>query len=214
MQHSFWEKRWRQGKIGFHRDAVSPFLKKYISKIAPTPRRMLVPLCGKSLDLLHLAELGHHVMGVELSAIAARDFFEERGLGVTVTREGDFEIYRADDDALKLEIYCGDFFDLKAHHLAEVGGVWDRASLVALPTDLRARYVELLAGCLPVDAMYLLVAIEYDLPGKSGPPFSLNADILSDLFEGTFSITRLDTEGMNDADGSGYLDVPYVLDKL
>ena len=33
---------------------------------------MFVPLCGKSLDLRHLASLGHEVVGVELSPIAVR----------------------------------------------------------------------------------------------------------------------------------------------
>jgi len=37
-----------------------------------------VPLCGKSLNLLRLAEQGHEIIGVELRSIAVQAFFRER----------------------------------------------------------------------------------------------------------------------------------------
>ncbi len=49
---------------------------------------ILVPLCGKSLDLHWLYQHGHSVVGVELSGLAAKQFFEENG--IQYTSEGDF----------------------------------------------------------------------------------------------------------------------------
>lgn len=42
--------------------------------------RVFVPLCGKSLDMIWLAQQGHEVIGVELSPVAVEDFFRENGL--------------------------------------------------------------------------------------------------------------------------------------
>ena len=36
---------------------------------------ILVPLCGKSLDMLWLAERGFQVTGIEISELAVQDFF-------------------------------------------------------------------------------------------------------------------------------------------
>ena len=41
---------------------------------------VLVPLCGKSLDMIWLAQQGHRVIGVELSDVAVESFFSENGL--------------------------------------------------------------------------------------------------------------------------------------
>ena len=44
---------------------------------------VFVPLCGKSLDMVWLAQQGHRVIGAELSQRAIDDFFAERGLAPT-----------------------------------------------------------------------------------------------------------------------------------
>ena len=46
----------------------------------PADSQVFVPLSGKSLDMVWLAEQGHRVLGVELSELAVRQFFDERGL--------------------------------------------------------------------------------------------------------------------------------------
>ena len=43
-------------------------------------KRVFVPLCGKAVDMLWLAACGHRVYGVDLSGVAARDFFDRAGL--------------------------------------------------------------------------------------------------------------------------------------
>src|SRR5690606_35716119 len=81
MQPDFWHERWQQDRIGFHRDTPLPLLVQHWSALElPAGSRVFVPLCGKSLDMVWLADRGFRVLGVELSALAIGQFFAERGL--------------------------------------------------------------------------------------------------------------------------------------
>jgi len=86
------------------------------------------------------------------------------------------------------ELWCGDIFELQAEDLATVGAVYDRASLVALPPDMRRRYADHLAAVLPPDASVLLVAFEYDQAEMDGPPFSVAAAEITELYGHRFDI--------------------------
>ena len=44
---------------------------------------LFLPLCGKSLDMVWLADKGHSVTGVEWSELAIKQFFEETKLEYT-----------------------------------------------------------------------------------------------------------------------------------
>ena len=76
MDPAFWNSRWAKGKIGFHEGAPNSYLVKHHDKLATCPR-LLVPLCGKAVDLAYLAALGHEVVGVELVEDAVKAFFAE-----------------------------------------------------------------------------------------------------------------------------------------
>src|SRR5690606_7968688 len=72
-----------------------------------------------------------------------------------------------------IEIILGDAFGLDTKVLAGCAGVYDRAALIALPADLRARYVGELYAQLPTGCRGLLVTLEYPQHEKQGPPFSV-----------------------------------------
>jgi thiopurine S-methyltransferase len=95
----------------------------------------------------------------------------------TIDEEG-YEEWRADGVVLR----CGDFFDLKAGDLEGVAGVYDRASLIALPPDSRPAYAEHLVALLPLAAPLLLITLEYDQGEMSGPPFSVTEEEVRLLF--------------------------------
>src|SRR3546814_2711790 len=87
MDPDFWQQRWRDNRIGFHRDGVLPLLEKHWPSLGlATGSRVFVPLCGKSLDMAWLAARGHRVLGVELSPLAVGQFFDENGLAPTKRR--------------------------------------------------------------------------------------------------------------------------------
>ncbi|MDE1943210.1 MAG: thiopurine S-methyltransferase [Betaproteobacteria bacterium] len=187
MDKEFWLERWARNEIGFHQGDINPHLRRFWHEAAPASGRVFVPLCGKSRDLLWLRDQGCPVLGVELSAIAAQAFFEENGLTPVRQSKPPFESF----EARGVEILCGDFFNLDAAHLKDVTAVYDRAALVALPPELRARYAAHLADILPSGAQLLLVTFDYDQKEMGGPPFSVPVAEVEALFAGRAAIRQL-----------------------
>jgi thiopurine S-methyltransferase len=76
MDKDFWLTKWASNRIGFHLTDVNPLLIEYWPELSPKEEeQVLVPLCGKSEDLVWLASKHQKVIGVELSEIAVRAFF-------------------------------------------------------------------------------------------------------------------------------------------
>ena len=170
MHEAFWQERWARSQIGFHQDKINGYLRRHWPALGLSPgAAVLVPLCGKSLDLVWLTEQGHTVIGVELAERAVQDFFAERGVPPHVSQHGAFKVYQAG----KLRILCGDFFALSREHVAECQAFYDRAALIALPLEMRERYVAHLQAILPHACQGLLVSLVYDQQRMDGPPFSV-----------------------------------------
>ena len=164
-----WLERWREGKIGWHEAQANLGLQKYWTA---SGKRVLVPLCGKTLDLLWLERQGNEVVGVELSEIAVQAFFEENEIPYSLV-EGELTAYVAED--LAITIYCGDYFEFSE---GPFDAVYDRAALIALPADMRGAYVEHTQSLLAADAEQMIITLEYDESITTGPPFSVPADEL------------------------------------
>jgi len=81
MNPEFWHKRWQEKRTGFHQSEVNPLLIKHFSALRlPIGSRVLVPLCGKSVDMMWLVNEGYNVVGVELVETAVQDFFTEQNI--------------------------------------------------------------------------------------------------------------------------------------
>lgn len=172
MEPDFWLKRWQDGATGFHLNRVTPLLEKYWPELPlASDARVLVPLCGKSLDMVWLAAQGHSVLGVELAPLAVTQFFAEQGLQATQHDSPLGRHYVAGN----IEIICGDIFNVDANTLASCQGVYDRGALVALPPNMRADYIQHVYGQLAADYRGLLLTLEYDQDAMPGPPFSVPA---------------------------------------
>ena len=144
-------------------------------------KTVLVPLCGKSLDLIHLHSLGHNVIGVEWIEQACLEFFSENKIEYSVAPlEGvEGSVYTSTDG--RLRIYQCDFLHLTESLLGgKVDAVWDIQSLVSINPRDRKQYVRtvrwvsatsggqhLMCYCLCRSILsdefkYLLVTIEYE----------------------------------------------------
>ncbi|MEO8490679.1 thiopurine S-methyltransferase [Pseudomonas sp.] len=179
MEPKFWQERWARNQIGFHLPDVNPYLQRHWSQLALAEgARVLVPLCGKSLDVMWLASLGHRVMGVELSEQAVEAFFDEQWLTPRISGQGAFKVYQADS----IELWCGDFFALGAEAVAGCSALYDRAALIALPPLMRAQYAEHLTTLLGSGCQGLLITLDYDQAQKAGPPFAVMDDEVKVLF--------------------------------
>lgn len=180
MQHTFWLERWELNQIGFHNSEVNQHLQQNLDLLQLPPNsKVFVPFCGKSLDLLWLRQRNHHVIGVELSAIAVQAFFAENGLSYTVEKKGEFDVFETDG----IQIYCGDFFKFPSDILCDVKAVYDRASLVALPSEMRIEYAEKMSQLLPVNSQILLISFNYAQHEMQGPPFSVSDSEIIELFD-------------------------------
>lgn len=191
MDPDFWHQRWRDNRIGFHQDRVTPWLEKYWPTLGLSPgSHVFVPLAGKSLDLAWLASKGHRVLGVELSQLAIEQFFAEHDLAP----EAQQSRYGTHFRACGIELICGDVFDLDAAALADCMAVFDRAALIALPPELRQRYVGDVHATLPPGCRGLLITLEYPQHEKSGPPFSVPEQEVRAVYGRDWTITTLERQ--------------------
>lgn len=179
MEKDFWLERWEREETGFHQNEINPYLRQHWPELRlARDSEVFVPLCGKSRDMLWLRRQGHSVLGVELSVIAAQAFFKENDCTPHHVVGDKFERYETDG----MRILCGDFFDLSKGDLAQVGAVYDRASLVALPPEIRERYARHLASILPPGTQILLVTFDYPQAEMSGPPFAVAVNEVESLY--------------------------------
>ncbi len=191
MDKDFWLARWAQNEIGFHLNCVNPHLQRHFGRLElAAGERVLVPLCGKSLDMAWLAAQGLRVLGVELAPKAVEEFFAEQGLSARVADEGAFVRHAAGG----VELWCGDVFALEASQVADCLGWYDRAALIALPAELRERYVTHLSAILPASCRLLLVTLDYDQARMAGPPFAVSAEEVGRLFGGAWQIECLERQ--------------------
>lgn len=189
MDKAFWQDRWQRRDIGFHQPRIHAQLQEFWPTLhLPKESAIFVPLAGKSRDMVWLATQGHRIIGVELSDVAVREFFEDGGQVPKRTRAGAFEV----SSAGPFQLYCGDFFDFPSEALKDVVAVYDRAALIALPPAMRVQYVETLSRILPKNAIIFLIAIEYPDGEISGPPFAVPAEEVRRLYGQTFDIEVLD----------------------
>jgi thiopurine S-methyltransferase len=164
-----WLHRWEEGRIGWHEPAGNAALKTHWPKLG-AGSRVLVPLCGKSLDLLWLAERGLDVTGIEMSTVAIETFFAEQRLEYEKV-SGALDCYCAREREIRL--YRGDFFEFSGEPF---DAVYDRGALVAIPRDVRPHYAAHLDTLLRAHAFRFLVTLEYDQVRVAGPPFALMPD--------------------------------------
>jgi thiopurine S-methyltransferase len=189
-----WSDRWANNNLGWHLDHIHETLVKYGSHIVPDADtcsgegvKILVPLCGKTNDLAHLASQKHvQVVGVDGVRKALETFTKEHpSLEIEPVESCDkFERFKGRD----IELLKGDFFDVDE---TTTGGrfdaIWDRAAIIAIQPELREMYVETISKVLKPGGTLLLSALERrtgtEEAIKAGPPFSLSEKEVRRLYE-------------------------------
>jgi thiopurine S-methyltransferase len=204
MSSDFWLNKWKEGDIRFHQSKYHPQLEKNGHLFSEGT--ILVPLCGKTLDMLFLSSLGHHVIGVELSPIACRDFFLENGIQFTEKNVTDFIFFESSE----ITLWCGDFFKLPQAVWDLVTGIYDRAALVALPENIRKKYAEEISERTKKSEV-LLVSFEYAEGALQGPPFSVPEKEVKELYS-TYSVQTIHIE-KSDVRGTEVFETVYWITK-
>ncbi len=218
MDAEFWQTRWQNNQIGFHKSETNPLLRQYFSALdLPKGSRVLVPLSGKSVDMAWLATEGYEVIGIELIESAVQDFFTERGIVPAVTEYPELEhaghlehmghnpTIKCYQGQLKdqaagqtVTIWAADIFSLTPDNIGPVDAVYDRAALIALPASARPHYTEhLMRLARDADnnlAPQLVVTINYDQSQRQGPPFAVTASQIKQYYDNDYKISELTGE--------------------
>eukprot|EP00161_Ancyromonas_sigmoides_P022156 TRINITY_DN673_c1_g1_i1.p1 TRINITY_DN673_c1_g1~~TRINITY_DN673_c1_g1_i1.p1 ORF type:complete len:258 (+),score=118.50 TRINITY_DN673_c1_g1_i1:367-1140(+) len=205
----FWAGKWSANAIGWHQSEPQAVFVQAVDRLVASgtlasPRRVLVPLCGKSVDVLHAASRGVGVVGVEFVEQGARDFFAECGGEPPV--ESQLALSSGEGTVLSLasrdgliRILVADIFTLSPEDLSVDGPialVYDRAAIVAIPPKLRTDYAALMCRVMDhsrkagVEPNLLQVTVEYDpapeVPMPCGPPHSIKPDEIYTLYSAAF----------------------------
>jgi len=188
MRVNFWIKTWGEGNIGFHNAAIHPALGQYWP-VLKAGASVLVPLSGKSRDLLWLEERGLDVIGVEFVESAVLDFFRENNLESEKTEQYGHLCYRVGERNIR--IFVSDFFRFVEDYSGRpFDSLYDRAALVALPEDMRADYVAACKKLLTGAPRGLLVSLRYAPESMPGPPFSVAPEEIERLWEGRLELVE------------------------
>ena len=75
--------------------------------------------------------------------------------------------------------------------MPDLAAVYDRASLIALPPDLRSRYVPHLAALAGKSTVSLLVTMDYPQVEMPGPPFAVSEAEVRQLYDGLAQVQPL-----------------------
>lgn len=189
MEAEFWIKAWNEGRTAFHQPDFNPTLTKHFARLeARAGQKVLVPLCGKTKDMIWLRRQGLEVHGVELHEPAVRDFFAENGLAAPRVSRDEVHTHHTHDG---ITVSCGDFFKIGAAERYDF--VYDRAALVALPADMRRAYSRIITDALKTDGRCLLVTYAYDTGKMDGPPFSVEEAEVQALYQERFTIELLES---------------------
>ncbi|MEM1133780.1 MAG: thiopurine S-methyltransferase [Pseudomonadota bacterium] len=187
MEEQFWQLRWQQNNIAFHEAKPHPFLESHFGTIGVTSGdTILVPLCGKSLDMDWLLAQGFHVIGIEFNQEAVEEVFERLALAPEKSETQGLKRYHNG----RLTLYVGDFFTLDKAMLGQIDGIFDRGAVVALPDEMRTRYAAHLAS-ITDHAPQLVIGYDYDQQQTQGPPFSVPLSALQQLYSDIYSAVHL-----------------------
>lgn len=204
---SRWDHKWNneyESKPGFHLSNVNPNLTKWYGNAFKPPLNMpiLLPLCGKSIDLKWLSDAGHScAVGVEGVRRAIEELREEmlqnlrciddNGTIWTTATEGQqwFQIESENEssDQSCISLVCTDFFDISPATFGRsdvsrpcFAAVYDRGAIVAVPPSSRQDYAGVIDSLLIPGGQILMVTV--DTGRDSGPPFPVTPGVVKELF--------------------------------
>lgn len=190
MDSQYWSQRWQDGRVGWHQDTVLPWLQKHWPTLAlDRGSRVLVPLCGKSLDMPWLAARGHQVLGIEMVPLAIEQFFADNDLQPRLSRDQAGLLHYT---AGSIEVINADVFGVAPATLATCHAIYDRAAWIALPADLRRRYVSHVYGSLAAGTAGLLITLEYPQQEMPGPPFSVDENEVRQALSAGWDVAGLE----------------------
>ena len=196
-----WQHAWESGQTGWHLDHVNTNLVENIEILTDGKQacRILVPLCGKTMDLLWLVKKGHTVIGIELIQKAIEDFFKENNVSfVKKDIDGYGHCYTAFDG--KLKIFDCDYFKFNSSLAGgKVDAIWDCNALGAMSPGQWQKYLQTSLELFDhPHCRILLQALLYDQEEYAGPPFSVQKEEISRLLGDSYEVDLVNRKPAED----------------
>ena len=162
---------------------VDPVLMKNIKELTAgrSNLRIFVPMCGKTHDMLWLADQGHAIIGAEINARYIKAFFCDAVLEYTlrseeITPKKKVNVYNANGKDITL--YQCDIFDFSVDVSGQFDAIWDQSALPVI-NEMGAKrlkdYTNLMQSLLKPDGRHLVEVC------KHGANF-VDAEMLKSLF--------------------------------
>ncbi|KAM9385032.1 putative thiopurine S-methyltransferase [Pholidichthys leucotaenia] len=145
-----------------------------------------------------LADMGHSVVGVEISEKGIRQFFEENNMTYTEEKMSAIpgaKVYKNLEKNISL--YHCDIYNFCSAIEGQFGAMWDRGSLVAINPGDREKYAALIISLMAKDCRYLLDTVHYNpelyegMLLYCGPPFFVPDEQIHSLFANSCDIKFL-----------------------
>lgn len=176
-------------------DQVYPPLVQYLDELQlKQDDTILVPLCGKSMDIQWLLNKGFKVTGVEVSEKAVTELRSALNLNFTKHTKGHFKVFKSDD----IQLWLGDFLTMQPSFLPKIDAIYDKAALIALPPQKRKPYAATIKELCSSTTRMFLNCFEYPQETMSGPPFAVFKEELERLYGEQFLIKLLHRQPMLD----------------
>jgi methyl halide transferase len=159
-----WDENYEQGTDGWDLGRPTPVFQRLISSRQLAPGRMIVLGAGRGYDAREFARHGFQVTAVDFSSQAVA------------------EMHRLASAEAPVEILQQDIFTLPdtLHHSFDY--VLEYTCFCAIDPRRRPEYADLVERLLKPAGLYIDLAFPLD-KRKSGPPFSVSALEILDLFQ-------------------------------
>ena len=198
-----WTQRWEAGETGWQHGKVRDSIVKWYDKMTNKGelKRILVPLCGKTLDMIFFHERGHEVVGIEISYKACEEFFQENNIKFSVkvdANSGAEHILISDDS--RITLYQGDMYAINKEYIKTFDAILDWNSFIAIDPAMREAYVSTLACLLKLNGRMLLNTFEYPREEYAGPPCAINLSEVEKIYAGKMKVELLEeiTDGLEE----------------
>jgi len=153
----------------------------------PKGSRILVPLCGKSIDMKWFIDQGYYVIGVDAIEKALSEFMDTWSEAFSLDSSHGFQIYRSNN----IELWQGDFLKLPPTKLGHIDLIYDKAAIIALPKSKRDTYAQKILQLCNIDTQIFIQTFEYEQDEMSGPPFSVSEEELELHYSNHFDLDLL-----------------------
>ncbi|CAC5396568.1 TPMT [Mytilus coruscus] len=177
-ENTKWMKEWEASSTpAWAMKGINPYIKKYKDDLTKGMNcvKLFFPMCGDVADMHWLSELGHDIVGVEISAIAIQKFFNDSNLEYIVTPCEEIKGSLYTSKTGKIRIYCGDFFLFGASIECNFDGIWDRGSFNILDncdlkkdkSKLKKEYINILKSVMKPDCHVFIELVIFNSTTKA-----------------------------------------------